>query len=160
MWDCFNNQGGCGGQRAKSRHCGLVACSCQFNICILASLASCFLDIWDKAEGEPAWAARCTMSRQGQCRRSHIMPMAQPNLHGRSTQMAPVGVVKRASVQSSAFPGPHVEHLISGGPAGAGVFPQPCWLTLTVKHCFKDLIAASRLRVRAPQKRTAYTNEA
>lgn len=39
-----------------------------------------------------------------------------------------------------------LEHLISGRPAGAGagVFPQPRCLTPTVKHCFKDLIAARR----------------
>lgn len=76
--------------------------------------------------------------------------MAKLHSHGSSAWMAPLGAVDGASLQSSTFSGfrAHMEHLISGRPAGAGagagVFPQPRWLTLTVKHSFKDLIAARR----------------
>lgn len=72
--------------------------------------------------------------------------MAKLHSHGSAARMAPLGVVDSTSLQSSTFSGfsAYMEHLISGRPAGAGVFPQPRWLTLTVKHCFKDLIAARR----------------
>lgn len=74
--------------------------------------------------------------------------MAKLHSLGSSAPMAPMGAVDGASLQSSTFSSfsAHVEHLISGrlAGAGAGVFPQPCWLTLTVKHCFKGLIPARR----------------
>lgn len=90
---------------------------------------------------------KVSVADHSECRhRIREEAMAKHHSHGSSAQMAPSGAMDGTSLQSSTFSGfsTHMEHLISGRLAGAGVFPQPRWLTLTVKHFFKDLIAARR----------------